>query len=619
MTDASATRRFDARFCYGPYVTIATFALIIAGPIYQLVAFARDSGALQWMQTAYDEPFYINVAMGPLSIGERTLSQLPAHLLQIFGIQNFEPIAIVSGLLFPILAFGAAWVLAGALIKEPIERACWALALVFGFQLFSLNSGIFFTPTLAQRLETAIGKPWLFAADPFPYFNLYRIPEPQTTWVLFFLYLTLLVRFADTLELRWFRSACLLTPLFVLCYFTIAVTAWLLFSGLSLYCMAALGRPVKFLFASAALATSGLLGFLFAGQNGRDAAATIFHSHLPLLRMSIVIGLIALAWAGWRLWRNKWQSDARLALAVAGASIPLIDLNQQLLTGKVVYAQQWELYSNYACLVFAFGLLATGREASAMSRSRGRSIAAASILLIMAGVIAAGHRYTYQAFLPANLLSVIEARAYREAVKRDAPISAVVLTHFWDDSLFRVRVPEALPVIGGYTWMMKDPLPPVDRFPSPDVFLAVNAEHNAVAFDVLSRQEYDVETLRGELHTELAEGLCWPTAGYFFAERDCWSRLSNYQVRPSEDLRPWTDPIVNRYAEFLRKKRLSNDRSGPNEKSAVLVIRLTPLADRPATGLWLYQSLGKFAIQAGATTISVYAYLQMPHRRPEGP
>jgi len=617
MIKNSASTKPSALPVYGQYVTIAVFLLIAAGPISQLIAFARATGTLQWMQTAYDEPFYINAAMGPLSLGERALSQLPAHLMQALGIMSFDAIAIISGLIIPLVAFWVAWILAGNLTREAIERSCWALALVFGFQLFSLNSSIIFSPSLAERLEKLVGMPWLFAADPFPYFNLYRIPEPQTTWIVFFVYLHLLVRFADTLEVRRYRWACLVTPLFAFCYITIAISAWILFIALSLYCVVALRRPIKVWFAVTSLATSGLLGLVFAGQNGREAAATIFHSHLPILRMSVVIALIALTWAVCRLRRNKWQPDPRLALAGACASIPLIDLNQQLLTGAVIYAQQWELYCNYICLVLAFGLLATGRNASAVLHSRGRAIATAVILFSMGIVIAAGHYYTYEAFLPTNLLSVVEARAYREAVKGHGPISGVVLTHFWDDSLFRIRVSSAAPVIGGATWMMQHPVLPVDRFQSPKAYIEGNADKIAVGFDALSSQEYDAETLRRELHNELAQGLCWPAAGYFFSPRDCWSRLSNYHVRPSETLNAYIDPIVDRYAEFLRQKRLANDRSDVNGQSRVLVMRRAPIADRPATGLWAYQPLGKFVIERGATTSSVYAYLQRP-RRPAG-
>ena len=615
MMDASGSCKTNARFKYAPYVTVATFALIAAGPIYHLIAFARDSGTLEWMQTAYDEPFYINASMGPLSFGQRTLSQLPAHLMQVFGIANFDVIAVVSGLLLPFLAFAAAWILAGTLTKEAIERACWALALVFGFELFSFNSTFFFSPSLAERLETRLGIPWLFAADPFPYFNLYRTPEPQTTWIVFFLYLTFLVRFAVTLELRWYRIVCAITPLFVICYISVAVSAWLLFLMMSMYSIILLRRPLVFLFTITFCLTTGLLLLAFREQNAQAAAVTVFSSHLPILRASVVLALIALTWAGRLYRRNKWRTDARLALAGICASVPAIVLNQQLLTGKIVYAQQWELYCNYICLVLAFGLLAAGRNASAVLHRRGRAIAAAVILFSMGIVIAAGHYYTYEAFLPTNLLSVVEARAYREAVKGHGPISAVVLTHFWDDSLFRIRVSSAAPVIGGATWMMQHPVLPVDRFRSPKAYIEGNADKIAVGFDALSSQEYDAETLRRELHNELAQGLCWPVAGYFFAPRDCWSRLSNYHVRPSETLNAYIDPIVDRYAEFLRQKRLANDRSDVNGQSRVLVMRRAPIADRPATGLWVYQPLGKFVIERGATTASVYAYLQRPRRR----
>jgi hypothetical protein len=601
-----APLKAGTRSRYGRYVAVAAFALVAAGPIYQLIAFARDTGTFQWMQTAYDEPFYINDAMEPLGFGERTLSQLPIHLMQALGIASFDAIAILSGLIFPLLAFWAAWILAGNLTREAAERACWALALIFGFELFSLNSNIIFSPSLAERLEKMIGIPWLFAADPFPYFNLYRTPEPQTTWVVLFLYLALLVRFAITLELRWYRIACLVTPLFAICYITVAVNVWMLFVILSMYSIALLRLSIKLMFAVALAITVGLLFFAFRHQNGQAVAITVFDSRLPILKTSIAIASIGLVWLLLLLRQNQWRLNARFVLAGGCALIPIIDLNQQLLTGKVVIAQQWELYCNYSFLVLAFGLLATWSSSLQAHRGGARRMVAGVVLFAIAAIVVAGHRYTYWAFLDTNLLSVIEARAYHQIVDRRGRPSAVVLTHFWDESLFRIRVPDAAPVIGGATWMMQHPLPPVDRFRSPDEYLAHNAQNIAVGFDALSRQEYDAETLRKALHYELGHGLCWPTTGYFFGYRDCWSRLSNYAVNASQNLQPWIDIIVRRYAEFLQRTPAAND------TSPVLVMRRTPLDTKTGTGLWRYEPLGEFSLSAGGATSTVYAYWQTP-------
>lgn len=590
----------------GGFVTIGAFALIAAGPVYQLTAFAIDTGTFSWMQTAYDEPYYIDDAMtAPLYVGERAASRLPAHLMQALGITSFEAIAIISDLLFPVMAFGAAWILAGTLTKAAVERVCWAFALVFGFELFSLNSPMMFSPTLALRLEKIIAMPWLFAADPFPYFNLYRTPEPQTTWILFFLYLALLVRFASSLDLRLYRALCLVTPLFVFCYATVAVSAGLLFIIISIYSIVVLRLPLKLAFAIAVLLICGLLGISSGGQNAQSAAVFIFNSHLPILRASVIIAVIGLAWVTLALRRNHWRVNARLVLAASCASIPLITLNQQILTGKVIYAQQWELYCNYICLVLAFGLLATSRGVPSASLRSPRAFVAGGALLVMAAVIAAGHRYTYQAFLPTNLLSVTEARAYRQAIARIGPVSAVVLPDFWEDCLFRARVPDAAPVLGGECWITHHSSTPLGASELPEVHLTRNAEIFAVGFELLARREFDAAALRRTLQNELSEGLC-NTAAYFFSQLDCWDRLSNYRVNVLHHLSPWISPIVNSYAALLRHDRLSG------LDLPALVMRLTPIEGTRVTGLWQYKSLGEFRMAAGATRTTIYAYLQTP-------
>lgn len=596
------------RWLYGHnagLVTIAAFTVVAAGPIYQLAAFAIDTGHFSWMQTAYDEPFYINDALnGPLSFGQRTLSQVPAHFIRALGIVKFDTVAIISNFVLSLFAFSAAWVLAGTLTDEALERVCWTLALAFGFQFFSLNSPFISSPTLAQHLERLIVMQWLFAADLFPYFGLYRTPEPQTTWIPFFLYLALLVRFAGTLDLRFYRLLCFLTPLFVFCYVTPAITAWLLFVMLSMYSIAFLRLRLKLAFVISSLITCGLLFAVFQTGNAKLVSVSIYNSHLPIFRMSIVFALAGLCYFVFELRRNKWQLNGRLALACACAIIPIVTLNQQILTGKVIIAQQWELFSNYICLVLAFGLLATLRRTPSAPRSRFRPFAAGVVFLAMIATVIAGHIYTYRAFLPVNLMSVAEARIYRQIAERREIVSAIVLTHFWDDFLFRIRVPDAPPVLGGGTWLMQHPLPPVIATESPETYLARNAELIAVGFELSARRELTPEALREELQAELTAGVCWPMSNYFFSVHDCWYRFSNYRENPLQRLTPWIEPIVRRYEEYLRALRSAN--AGP----PVILISGAPIEQARLLGLWTYQPLGTFRTAAEEVSITLYAYIQ---------
>jgi len=592
-------------------VTIIAFAVIIAGPIYQLTAFAIDSGHFNWMQTAYDEPFYINYALtSPLSFGQLTLSQLPAHLMHALGISDIGTVAIVSEFILSPLAFGAAWVLAGTLTRAAIERACWTFALAFAFQFFSLNSPIIFSPTLAEHLERTLATQWLFAADSFPYFQLFRTPEPQTTWILFFLYLAALVRFATTLDLRLYRLLCLITPLFAFCYIAPAISAWLLFGMLSVHSILFLRLPLKLAFLISYSVTCGLVFAAFWMGNSGAASISIYDSHLPILRMSIVIAFAELVYLAWILGRNNWQTNARLVLASACAIIPLITLNQQILTGKIIAVQQWELYCNYICLVLAFGLLTTcGRPSFAPKRTF-HIFSGGAVFIAMIAFVVAGHFYTYRAFIGVNLVSVAEARIYRQFSERQA-VSAVLLTHFWDEFLFRVRAPDAPAVLGGGAWLMQHPLPPVTAAETPETYLARNAGVIAVGFEVLARREFSPEDLRKALRDDLTRGECWPVADYFFSVRDCWDRFSNYRTNPLQRLSRWVDPIIKRYEDYLTAVKAAG------APTLVLVIRKTPIEGARLLGLWAYKPLGEFHTDADGVKITLYAYMQTQAANPD--
>jgi hypothetical protein len=235
---------------------------------------------------------------------------------------------------------------------------------------------------------------------------------------------------------------------------------------------------------------------------------------------------------------------------------------------------------------------------------------AATVALLAFVILAiAGHHYTYRSFLPINILSVAEARAYRDSIDRHGAFSAVVLTHFWDDFLFRVRVVDAAPVIGGGSWMMEHPLPPIDLSESPETYLIRNAARIKVGLELLARREFDPDTLHRALESDLKAGRCWPIASYFFAARDCWDRLSNYRTNALQRVGSWTEPIVSAYSNYLQR-RGSTDTDSP-----VLVLRRTPIEGTNVTGLWHYRPLAEARMVTPDFNETIYAYVQTLNRK----
>jgi hypothetical protein len=591
---------------------VATALAILAGPLLQTLAFSRAAGELAWMQTAFDEPHYIrNAIEGPLAFDPRVFGRLPAKLLLAAGMTRFDLIAITYDLLLPMAALWAAWLLARQFSERTVERLAWSLALLLAFDLLSFNSQVLFSDPPTRRLESFLGMPWLFGNDPFPYFNLFRTPEPQTSWVVFLLYLGLVVRFATTLDVRSYRALCLATPLLSVLYVSVAVTAWLIFGALSVATIVLLHARIIGWFLAALAATAAAIVLLFSGEVATETTAmALFHSRLPILRASVLLGIALLVCVLRSLRARGWQLDGRLLLAGTCALTPVVTLNQQLVTDRIIIPQQWELYGNYIVLVVAAGLLSKSASRPDPSREQRRAILAAAAWGLLVLFLLAGHRHTYQTFLSTNLLSVAQAKAYTAAVDRWGPVSGVVLTHFWDDSLFRIRAESAAPVLGGHGWLTRNRLTAYEPGETWDVHYARNAARIDTGYETLARREITPEALANALKKEIAEGVCWPTFAYFVADQDCWTRFSNYLVDNSAHLAQTVEPIVAGYRRYL------DATSRQHASSRVLVITREPLDPSRSTGAWHYEPAAEAHVSAGSSRESAYAYLQTPADEP---
>ena len=598
------------------FALTATLVAILAGPLLHTYGLSRVAGRLTWMQTAYDEPYYIqNAIADDLAFDSRVLGRLPAKLLRGAGIDGFDRIAIAYDLVLPVLALLAALFVARRLSKSRIESLAWALALLLAWDVLSLNSSVLFAPTLASRLEAAIGAPWLFAADPFPYFNLFRTPEPQTSWIVFLFYLGLLCRYADTANLRSYQAACLLTPCLSILYVSVAITAWLVFLLFSLSLLLVLRvREILVWFATTLAVTVAALVLLFSGDSAREATSmAIFRSHLPILRPSVLLGLGLCGYVIHSVRTGRAPLDGRRLLAGACALVPVATLNQQILTGRIVIAQQWELFANYIVLVMAAGLVLGAPSRRDAPQWPGRRAAAVACWALLLSLLVAGQRTTWNNFLPTNLLSIAEARAYEDAVRRSGPSAKVVLPESWDDALFTLRVANGANALGGFWWIRKirpTSLGPEDSWSD---HYARNGARIDIGYEVLARREITPAALDATLRRELQAGVCWPNLTYFFSEEDCWSRFSNFIIEPTRRLEPMIPEIVEGYRRYLEVAWQAPD------ASRVLVITREPLDPGSPLGLWRYERVGEAHIRAGMSDVKAYAYAQSAGERGANP
>jgi hypothetical protein len=596
--------RMRARLDRGALV--ATLLVVVSGSLYGVIRFSIAAGGLNWFQQAWDEPFYFaDIVDSSFRLNSRLASHFLGQLLLALGVRDPAWIILAYDLLFPAAVFGMAYLLSKHFATQVVARLAWAIALVFSFELLSFSSYLIFPSPPMVMLANIIGENWLFAVDPLPYFNLYRTPEPQVSWVVFFAYLYLLVRYCDRQESSIYYMLCCLNPLLSVVYNNVAIVSFVLFAMVSLGCILLFHRPIarSFIFS---LATTGLtFWFTYTTASSKLLIArTVFATHLPVLRLSILYSLLGLVALAVRIWRRHWLLTPRDLVCGCLFVIPLITLNQQIITGRAVYPQNWEYYINYICIMTGGGLLLTQPlDKKPCSSSRLYGAVAVGCWLGFLAMIARGHLENVRLFAAQNVASLAQARAYAAAVAKIGPIERVVTSHLFDDSLFLTRVRSSVRVLGSFNWLAWNGPPPMGDGEQIAIHLARSSASVAIGHEVLARRGFTPEALQSELNQEVSAGSCWPALVYFFAYIDCWSRLSNYRSKLVLSPNAAIEPIIAGYREYLREIAASP----PSEPTLVLASQ-PRVAD---TGAPFQQTLVSQAkVDFAGRTASAYFYLQ---------
>src|SRR5262249_44511764 len=120
-------------------------------------------------------------------------------------------------------------------------------------------------------------------------------------------------------------------------------------------------RPMWLAFTLSAVATAAAV---IAGSLGSSTAMTadrgIFATHLPILRPSVAFGVVGLCVLALQLRRSAYPFLSRHWIAFVCFAVPLITLNQQIVTGRAILPQNWELSGNYICIVAGYAMLTLG-------------------------------------------------------------------------------------------------------------------------------------------------------------------------------------------------------------------------------------------------------------------
>lgn len=608
--DAGKTTFVDDRRVRIAAVVVAV-ALVLFNPVWTTLRFSDLFGRFLSMQLAYDEPYYFGQLLqqindGALDINYRLFSKLLAAALAPLGV-SFDALLTIYGLVNPLLAFAAALVLAATWERWSLGRVIWSLLLLFSFDFLSGGSRVIDYDPPAAWLASLVGDPALLRADILSFFLIHRRPEPQSSWIVLFLYWALLLNAFLQGRHRAYLLACAATPFLAFIYINAAVAAILTFALLSFWSLVVYRRPVLVPFMLSIAATALAYAASYAlGSTSAIVAETAFATHLPMLRPSVGFSLAGAIWVAVML-RRHGTTPARLAALVFFA-LPTIVLNQQIVTGIAVIPQNWDIYVNYPCIVVGAGLM-SGQFLSSFERRRGwRQFLSVGLLAVIGYILVQGAWRNELYWSLDNARSVLFGQVLAQAKAKGDRIDAVILPHLFDESLFLTRVPRGTVVMGGYNTMIQKPVPRWRDGESFEDHARAASASFATGFETLFRSGVTPTQLQANMQAELRTGDCWLGLSYFFSLSDCWPAFLNYTSRATARLPGTVPAIVEMYRRYL-----DQDAARDLARRPVLLIRNQPLpAD--AGGPIDNQLVGTAEIDLRGTPVRAYGYIQRPKR-----
>lgn len=599
---AERFRRHD-RHLYSAAIVL-TFASILVAAMWAVTRFSLAWGEFLWMQRAFDEPYYLwQIARGDVTGDNRLFGRLLGLLLLKIG-TSFDMMAESYALVVPVLVFAGAYFLAGTWETHPIARLIWALFLIFAFALLSGSDQVVYENAWpASFLAQLIGDPGLLKPDVMNFFLVFRRPEQQSSWLVLFPYLAFVIGSFLNWRTRAYRIICIVTPILAVVYINVALIALMVFGCLSILSILLYRRPIIVEFALTLVLTTLTFGVVFAGASAAGSTSnTLFATHLPFLRPSIAFAIIGLCWLAFQSFRSA-PLAARQWVAIVFFSVPIVFLNQQVITGMAILPQNWELSGNYICVVVGYAMLL--RPVGALVRLS--LVKELSLFFVWFGalmLLGRGQLINEAQYTPPNSQSVAYAKVFRAAELKVGKFDHVVLPHLWDESMFVTRVGPSVKVLGGYNWILENWPRRWDGREEFEVH-AANAEANfQVGFETLARRGVTPEQFQASLEVEIQSGNCWPTLMYFFATQDCWPTFSNFTSPALKRLPSAVTPLVSMYRRYWQDKA-----KAPSGRRVLLILpdRLPP---DDATMPFRHTLLASLETMIRGSPVRAFAYSQ---------
>jgi hypothetical protein len=545
--------------------------------------FANVIGEFRYFHGAYDEDTYtLSWMLGTLR-SSRALSGFALSALHRMCFLSLDATLVASDFVFPFYATCAAYFAASQVVTGRPQRVLIALFLVFAADLLSLGSlaiwsdrrfNIFAFSQAVQAIAPNLVPPYETS-----FLAIFRTPEPQVSVALMFLTLGLFAKFMRNANAAGRGASLLLIvtiSLLPLGYtFITAPLAAIAIGSMVVFALFRMKRGTI-------VTASGLLGAVFVSlaarhwlQSGGQSTASLadgllFHSRMPVVTPATLASLIL--GSGLALWLFQQKHRTPLAfLALGCLLLPFLICNQQIVSGLMISARDWERNVSYPLLVFGATAASSLILPTAMLDSKRFAAVAWLAAALCAAIVGRGQFAAFRMWETRNVESIAIVRALEATSPDLLANSSLTFEDAGISQFIQVRMRSSVNVPLTFYKVAMHFVPNM----APDATTADPSAYEDLVFAYWLRTGVDPKRAEELLRSEISQRAGTFT-NYFFSFRDGWYPASdNRAVRPTE-LEQSVAPIIARYRRYLSPgdRRDVLDRPG-------LLISAKPLAELP--------------------------------------
>jgi hypothetical protein len=510
------------------------------------ILFAIDTGWGGYFDVAPDQSFYLmNLTGDGVAWNERPINQLN-HLIWWLTGGSAPAYFILTTAIFSFVAFlGALFLVRNFLVRWWFAIICVPL-IIFPAELLSLRYEVGFLGALSIHHFVAslpLELRRFFSDSLLTYFQLVRLPEPATTtWIFLFYsgFMTRLTLSPEQSSVRFKIGAFFFGGLLAAGYVFLSVFGVIL--AMVLYAVESLDeRKIRLRFSLFVAIFSLIILITSVWISHRtEAHAFLFSSRLPLLSLSHLWGVLLIIAAC--LLRRRMPSLRHFIFAILMALVPVVMMNQQIVTGIMIQALNWERYVDYPCIIFSLLtiLSAVPRTLPAKFSCGARvlrycCVAAAFVLLGYLQIFSYENYWTY------NVKALALSSALQEVYRASSGLPrSVVLSDMSVDQQIRPRIRDTSIAIDGYATIVKS----LD-----------NSHHvqqnKQLGFEYAFYQELSPFAFGSALEKEIQVGNCWPNSMYFFEFLNCAPYMSDFRKFDRAALLSHVASLQSEYSAFV--------------------------------------------------------------------